>query len=342
MNINFFNAFHNGDIHYSRTFVSNTIKDISKIYPDTNFVYYHQNPKECILDIEKLQYVPLNEMGQHLSNRVVLDELGSWRWPQGISRIRFFVDGENIYINTWVGCWKNPNLNEERYIGDNASCTITANELLYRDIYEDLSNHFGIKLKLPTTNECIPRIDYSYYHIEDIDKHIEETKDKFRKRIFISNGDVFSQQSPNFSFDPIMIDVVEKFKDCAFYFTNPTELPSNQNTFKTQEIIDNNACDLNENSYLSTKCDIIIGRASGPHAFAGVYDNFMDENKIIYSITKSKSEGIWFTEGNHQYEWTDPGLGWSRQNHITTWDSNRTRIDLEDRIKTKIIELCEK
>jgi len=190
-----------------------------------------------------------------------------------------------------------------------------------------------IKLKLPNTNECIPRIDYSYYNVEGIDKHIEETKDKFRKRIFISNGDVHSGQCVNFSFDPIMINVIEKFKDCAFYYTSPTSrdhhlffrAPHLQNLFSTQEIIGINVCDLNENSYLSTKCDVIIGRASGPQAFAGVYDNFMDENKIIYSITSNKYEGIWFTEGKHQYEWTDAG----------------NQEGLEDRIKNKIIGFCE-
>ena len=125
-----------------------------------------------------------------------------------------------------------------------------------------------------------------------------------------------------------MIDAVNRFKDCAFYFTAPltSELYKIENTFYTRDIINYDGCDLNENSYLSTKCDIIIGRASGPHAFAGVYDNFMDENKIIYSITRNKYEGIWFSEGNHQYEWTDTD----------------DLIDLEDRIKTKIIELCEK
>ncbi len=88
MNIIFCNAFHNGDIHYSRTFISNIINDISEIYPDIKFFYYHNNPKELLLDIEKLAYIKAQPQSQTTIRR------------------RFIVQGEDIYINTWVGCWK--------------------------------------------------------------------------------------------------------------------------------------------------------------------------------------------------------------------------------------------
>ena len=111
MNIYFCNAFHNGDIHYSRTFISNIINDISEIYPDTNF---HARPT-----------------------------------AEHAVRTRFIVREENIYINTWVGCWKNPPIDSDTYTSVSpGGCTISANESLYRDIYEDISNHLGIKLKL--------------------------------------------------------------------------------------------------------------------------------------------------------------------------------------------------
>lgn len=310
MNIIFCNAFHNGDIHYSRTFISNIINDISEIYPDIKFFYYHNNPKELLLDIEKLAYIKAQPQSQTTIRR------------------RFIVQGEDIYINTWVGCWKNEE--GKTYCGDNG-CTISANKELYEDIYEDISDHLGINLKLPTTNECIPRINYSYYHIEGIDKHIKETKDKFRKRIFISNGITLSGQALNFNFDPIIYDVASLYPDCAFYMTS--EVPYSQellpNVYNTRNIIGYDGCDLNENSYISTKCDYIVGRASGPFAFAHVQENYMDKNKTICAISNSKFEGFWYDGGEVQYDWINT-LGWTE--NITTMSI----------VRDKLIEFCER
>jgi len=299
------------------------IKDISKIHPDTNFFYYHKNPPECILDIENLQHIPYNEM-----------KTGD------IHRIRFYAEGDDIYINTWIGCWKiscvndmmvHPQ-NEFRYIEvEPGGCTISGNEVLYQDTYDDMLNYFGIKLELPSTNECIPRIDYSHYHIKEIDKHIEETKDKFRKRIFISNGITLSGQSLNFNFDQIIYDVAPLYPDCAFYMTS--EVPYSQellpNVYNTRNIIGYDGCDLNENSYLSTKCDYIVGRASGPFAFSLVQENYMDKNKTICVISNNKFEGFWYDGGEVQYDWIN----------TSGWTENITTMSI---VKDKLIEFCER
>ena len=53
-----------------------------------------------------------------------------------------------------------------------------------------------------------------------------------------------------------------------------------------------NTCDLNEISYLSTCCDVIIGKNSGPFVFCETKDNLMDERKKIVSFSKGPKESM--------------------------------------------------
>ena len=45
---------------------------------------------------------------------------------------------------------------------------------------------------------------------------------------------------------------------------------------------------MNEISYLSLFCDTHVGRNSGPHVFAQVRENWLDENKATLSFTYQK------------------------------------------------------
>jgi hypothetical protein len=52
------------------------------------------------------------------------------------------------------------------------------------------------------------------------------------------------------------------------------------------DIIQQEGCDLNEISYLSTFCNMIIGRGSGPQTFSITKRNLNDPDKIFVFLTK--------------------------------------------------------
>ena len=47
--------------------------------------------------------------------------------------------------------------------------------------------------------------------------------------------------------------------------------------------------DLNEISYLSRSCDVIVGRCSGPQMFAQVLPNWMDSRKTLLCFTHHRN-----------------------------------------------------
>ena len=306
MNINFINHFHNGDIHYSRNFIKLIISDILNVLPESKFYYYHPNPKKCILDIDELEYKHITELDSLVSNH------------------RFFITDGNVYINTWVGSKDHSGISCVSGLG----ATMKAHNRLYDAHKKDILEHLQIKLSEFTEENNIPIIDYTKYHISNIDEHISKTD--YRKRFFISNGITLSGQSLNFNFDQIIYYVASIYPDCAFYMTSdfsfPTDLP---NVYNTRNIIGYDGCDLNENSYLSTKCDYIVGRASGPFAFAHVKENYMDENKTICAISNNKLEGFWYDGGKVQYDWIN----------TSGWTENIQTMSI---VKDKLIEFCEK
>ena len=77
--------------------------------------------------------------------------------------------------------------------------------------------------------------------------------------------------------------LIEKLSDnyphIDFILTEKSNIVKN-NVLHTSDIIMTSGCDLNEISYLSTKCDIIVGRASGPYCFTHVKENMLNTNKI--------------------------------------------------------------
>jgi hypothetical protein len=61
----------------------------------------------------------------------------------------------------------------------------------------------------------------------------------------------------------------------------------------TKDIINIRDNDLNEISYISTFCDIIIGRGSGPYCFSTIKSNLLNKNKIFIGFTNLIEDAKW-------------------------------------------------
>lgn len=250
----FYCHFGSGDIFESREFV----KEIASIIPAKECYYAHGKSLRLLLDIPNLKYTQLTSMMN--------------------VRMPFIKMDENVLmINTWIGRGRG-------YVLPGIGCTVEALYRMYNDTL--LALHYR-KLDKPIMN-YIPSISYAYYKVDGINRFVSTN----RRKILIDNGEVTSKQAYNFDFFPIIERLVIKYPKIDFVVTHKINLIES-NLFATDEIIGSNVCDLNEISYLSLFCDTLIGRNSGPHVFAQVKENWMDETKALLSFTYTK-EGASF------------------------------------------------
>jgi hypothetical protein len=137
----------------------------------------------------------------------------------------------------------------------------------------------------------IPDINWSSYDISGIDNFFLSNNKKFY--CLISNGDVLSGQSKNHNLNRIIEPIAERYKNVGFILTNSNNKIIKENVFYTDDIIKTDGGDLNEIGYIGTKCDIIIGRGSGPFCFCHNKTAMNDPSKTLISFTNLKNDGCW-------------------------------------------------
>jgi hypothetical protein len=243
----FFNHYHNGDIHLSRSFVRKIIDYLKR--DNIEFSYSHKNNSSILCDIPNLIYDPnaIHNIDHNLSYKKIDDIL---------------------YINTWYGQQHNHNLNKYGITFDT----------LYTNFDNICNNTLGLSLS-SISNDLIsffPTIDYEQFFIN---RAIDWLKQHQSKKVFIANGHALSWQAHNFHLTPIIIDIANRHKNKIFILSNIEGnyiLPSN--VIYSSDIIQKEAFDLNENSFVASHCDVIIGRASGAFSFSMTKSNLFEKN----------------------------------------------------------------
>lgn len=270
MKVVFYNMCGNGDLHYTREF----IKDIISQMPGNEFYYSHRKDEKVLFDLKLNQ----PEEKKDILNRILY-----------FNNITTLVENGVLFIHTWIGqiFMKYYNIK---------NCSLYSNYELYKDIYKILN------LNIKNIEYYIPSIDYSQLNLEKID---EVTKND-RKKILICNGNILSGQSHNFEFNPIIERLYVDHKDVDFFLTDDSKgRIISDNIFYTNDFKVDDKSDLNEISYLSTKCDIIVGRASGAYCFTHVKENLSNPNKKFISFCHNKYEGIWFESVSCKNIWSN-------------------------------------
>lgn len=184
------------------------------------------------------------------------------------------IHDDILFINTWIGQdggWMNP-----------TGCTLKSN-------YRMLANHASVLgITLSDEIDYIPSIDYEQYDISNISV-------RQNKNILVCNGSALSSQAKNFNMNLVVLQLAAKHSDCDFYVTQKIETDLT-NVFDANSMIhldSGKKSNLNELSFLSTLCDVIVGRASGPFCFAGVKTNLFNPKKTIMSFGNSERESHW-------------------------------------------------
>lgn len=266
-----FNHFHRGDLHTSKEF----IKQLQNELPYIKFEYWHNNPAKLLNDIR----IPTTGTPNHLNQKepFYLDE------DEGV-----------LYINTWVACkW-------DIFCKHGGINMLTFYET-WAGILETVNSVFNTEIKLyEDKREYLPRIDYNILNTASIDNFIEkEAKDK--KRVLICNNVPQSSQSFASTMREFIVPLAKDNPDIIFICTNEIPTEGNDNIYFTKNIInDTSGCDLQEVSYLSKFCDVIVGKNSGPYVFCETYDNLMDENKKFISFNTKHRE---YSEVKESMSW---------------------------------------
>ncbi len=259
----FFNYAHKGDVFASRPFIGHIMQAINVEYG-----YSHHWGDYLLKDLD-LEYVQLDQIPVFGPNKEHSDN---------------FLKDDVIYINTWIG--KYFSHSKPRY----GQCNLQSiYHLMYSEIFDFISSVFNNDLKLKDITEYYPVVDYSKFNILPVNIFLEQEK---RKKVLFCNGPALSGQCEyNGTLDETIQRFSEEFPDICFIATHKTNICT-QNIKFTEDIIKNNTQvssdgqvtigqDLNEISYLSKFCDVIIGRSSGPFTFCNIKENIFDENKSI-------------------------------------------------------------
>lgn len=272
-NILFYNLWHNGDVFSGRGY----IKHIIDSSPGVRFGYYHVNNSKIVSDLVKTQFKP---------------DLKKWQVDQ-LTHHKIFETEQTIYINTWVGAYfyqnKSRAVDHIDFIA-NLDGEGHANYLSLHKIYTFIINYLNKNhdFNIGLTNnplDYVPSIDWSKYETKNADTFVSKYPNK---KHLICNGIVRSSQSNITNLANEIEKIAKLFTHDIFICTEKFET-SQKNIHFTSDIF-NLSNDLNEISYLSTFCDTIIGKNSGPFMFTHILDNINNHNKIFLGMSHNVSD----------------------------------------------------
>jgi hypothetical protein len=264
----FFNHYHRGDLLTSREFV----RQITKELQDVEFAYMHFNHPKLTRDLD-------------------IPKIGD---PSSLDpKTPFYQDGDDLYVNTWIGCFWD-------IFCQHGGINMFSLWHQWEKVYETINAVFGSNLKLNSEKEYyLPSIDYSRYNLKNVNAYLEQSKD--RKKILLCNGVPKSGQSFADNMSSFIHETAKKYSNIDFICTEKFEKVLDNILFTDDIIGDNeiednrapwedrqtNLCDLYEISYLSTKCEAIVGKNSGPFVFCETKENYMDPEKKFLSYNVS-------------------------------------------------------
>ena len=265
MNITFFaGKGHNGDMFTSRSY----LQHITEHLKDCKLEYYHTNHYKTLLDLN-ITHQGSKKIG-HRGDR--------------------FIEKDNkLFVNTWNGVYSKRWYPDREHSFYDEGTNFSQLTETWNYIFNKINEFYGTDLRIEDKHYYVPSINYNVYNISNIDLFLKE---RTNKKILISNGPVRSAQSFNHDMKNIIEDLATKNANIDFYATCrfQTSLP---NIFFTDDIIqDKSGCDLNEISYLSTFCDVIVGKNSGPYIYCLVKENLFNPNKKIIQFNKREHDSL--------------------------------------------------
>lgn len=264
----FYNHFNNGDIHLSRGFIKVLTEKMNLL--GVKCFYAHKNNLALLKDIN---VTPAPHLLPNLSTDPIF--IGD-------------KNSDQVFLNTWYAADKFSAMN--RY-GLSFDCLYSIFNHFTKNILEmDLSEIRSNPM------DFFPDINFSMYDINNIDSWA--TKNINVRKVFISNGPTLSGQGSAVNFTPVLNYLAKKYKDIMFITTSyDPALQGCSNVINSVDIIGRAGFDLNENAYLSTKCNLILGKSSGPFTFSFIKKNLFEIGQTFISFSNlSYPHKFWLSE----------------------------------------------
>ncbi len=262
----FFNHWHNGDVFSGKGYMLDIIKQL----PEMKFQHAQLNSLKSMRDLP--------------CEHIHTDSLP----PQVTHQVRYIDVNGVFYINTWVGCYGNAVIPQ----GEQHANWYSLHRM-WSHIMEVLHLNLTPNLQYPKFDDMdsimryIPESDWSAYDISPALSFAAQ----HNRMVLVCNGKVRSTQSHIGLMQAELEALCHDFPDVAFVCTTKFEHPGWSNLYFTDDIFANvQDGDINEIAFLSTRCEMIIGKNSGPFMFCHVKENILDPNKAFFSLSHRPSD----------------------------------------------------
>jgi hypothetical protein len=226
----------------------------------------------------------------HNNNPKIIRDLGLTQKPLTAIKpgYQFNINGPNreiLYVNTYLGVYGDICL---QYGGCNPYSLTESWQKIFNEINTFADSNLTVKENF---DYYVPEIDYNQYDVANIDRFFETIK--VDRCVLFCNDEPLSSQSFVGDMKDIIVHFASQYSATTFFCTKrfDTTLPNIVFTdHLTNRVRDGN--DLNEISYLSTKCNAIIGRNSGPFVFSEIKENFQNPRKHFLSFNGTFEESL--------------------------------------------------
>lgn len=253
----FFNFYHNGDLFHSKPFVREVIKHLGK----EKVMYAHYKSHAVLEDLD-IMHVRLE--GMNHKTKVLRPK-----------------EPDILFLNTWIGSYF------DKYTGE---CTLNFNMKMWADIYEEINTAFSKKMKLGPVENYLPYVDYSKCVLSYTRSYIDNDP---KVKILFCNGPAMSGQSEyRGDMSEFVRSLAASHPDKTMITTQKIshDLPNIIATDDITGIANLKGSDLNQISYLSKFCSLIVGQNSGPFCFASTGENLNDPAKTFYAFGHQESD----------------------------------------------------
>jgi hypothetical protein len=262
--INIYNHFHNGDIFYARVLINGLVEKY-------NVNFYHNLSSPLLSDMDgvsEISGVP-HHFDIHM-NDLQNRNVNSWIGQQNM-----------IFVNTQI-----PGCSFENYF----------------HLVKIILNHYNLEIN-PNEEYYLPTVNYEkILNYESVSRRMSEIKSKYNKIILISNGNVNSGQAINVDLSGAIVALANNNPSSLFLTTTPIN-HNHPNIIDTSSLTNANP-DLLQISLISTFCDIIVGRASGPYCYTHTKENLLNPNKTYISFSNNPNEGVWYKNSKAKQIWS--------------------------------------
>lgn len=274
--ITLFNMFHNGDLFYSRDIIQNLIRRGYYI------TYFHKMPPGVFEDITNIR-----------------EEMFATIHKNTLFRQNMRINKHPKYgYNTWVAL----------HFDGSPYKTSVCNWVMKKAQRSIFKQH-GIALE-PDDEQTLPVVNFKNLNnkiTKNIDNKLTPLCAKFKKTVLLSNGPANSGQHWDISdkdnrllneskIQNIYCELIKQTPQILYIITDKQDIEQKlrecNNVIYTDNITSGLRPDLLYISYISLKCNIIIGYPSGPYIYTQTEENLNDSNKHYICYCKKQVETL--------------------------------------------------